>query len=431
MVSSTSPASSFQADLTRELAAVESEEWEREQRIEESVQTLLANATSRKSYKHRGNPGVFDALEPISADEFLDDLAAMGVLLPRSAQEPGKEETAKENAGKKAERRATECTADGASKVATRASSRIAAIAAAATVTATSPVLPSSLPPGPDTDEQGNGNDKVRGENASASNPEIADPISEDGPLPNDAVSLSLSDEDEDNDAASMIGMPSHSPSDGDEDDYDYDDDDDDDDDDAAAATPSPALARRLRSRVDAVVTGKNGFRLLHPQHFFTPGPDQSAHLTIHYTDDDTLPGATKTHTYGARGTFKDIAPDWSNADYITRLNKWYNQFLLRHGVAGLRPGVMPFSAAERAWLREVGARMERGEMRWGKNRLAVEYNKRWAGTVIEGEDKGKGLNGKTRPARSRDALQSEIYRSELFPESVKGHKTKKVESMG
>ncbi|KKY21668.1 hypothetical protein UCDDS831_g04193 [Diplodia seriata] len=194
----------------------------------------------------------------------------------------------------------------------------------------------------------------------------------------------------------------------------------------AAAAPPTPA-ANALRSRNDPVV-GANGFRLLHPQHHFVRGTDQSAHLTMSFTD-NTQPGVTQFLRYTPRGPRggAGVAPaiDWNAAADIAKLNRWTCQVLKRHGAASLRPDVTHFTPGERQWLRDYGRRLEsdltnNGTAVPSREEQARAFNARWAGTVVE---PGNRQAGRTRPTRTSHSLESEIYRSKLYPDSLRGRR--------
>ncbi|KAL1638631.1 hypothetical protein SLS58_008749 [Diplodia intermedia] len=193
----------------------------------------------------------------------------------------------------------------------------------------------------------------------------------------------------------------------------------------AAAAPPTPA-ANALRSRNDPVV-GANGFRLLHPQHHFVRGTDQSQHLTMSYTD-NTQPGVTQFIRYtprGPRGAGAAPAIDWNAAADIAKLNRWTCQVLKRHGAASLRPDVTHFTPGERQWLRDYGRRLEADLTNNGtavptREEQASAFNARWAGTVVE---PGNRQAGRTRPTRTSHSLESEIYRSKLYPDSLRGRR--------
>ncbi|OJD31305.1 uncharacterized protein BKCO1_5000051 [Diplodia corticola] len=194
-------------------------------------------------------------------------------------------------------------------------------------------------------------------------------------------------------------------------------------------APPTPA-ANALRTLADPVV-GRNGFTLLHPQHRFTRGRDQSQHLTLHYTD-NTQPGVRQTHTYtprprrdAATGTTSTPSIDWTSPADIARLNRWTCQVLKRHGAASLRPDVTWFTGEERRWLRDLGERMARELRECGtpvptREEQARMFNARWAGTRV---GPGERQEGRVRPVRTPHSLESEIHRSGLYPASLRARR--------
>ncbi|GME47716.1 hypothetical protein GTA08_BOTSDO04239 [Neofusicoccum parvum] len=225
-------------------------------------------------------------------------------------------------------------------------------------------------------------------------------------------------------DSASSASPPTITITDDDEDDDEKDSNSDSDDshtsddsDDQSPAVSTPT-APDLRLKTDPVI-GRNGFRLLHPQHHFIVGPDQSRHLTMTYTDNKHA--GPQTYVYGPRGANAAAPIDWSSKAHVARLNRWFNQVLKRHGARALRQDVVWFTAEERAWLRALGARMERDGRVLPKRRQAELFNARWAGSVIAA---GRHA-GTTRPVRSVDSLQSEVFRNKLYPESLKRRKAR------
>lgn len=365
----------------------EAKKLRKDRNVEKSVQTLITNAVNGKQFKDKGNPGVFETLQPIHEQAYLDDMNAMGVLLPSTAKTANKEQPAIDAPRPKPTKRKADIIE---SKPATRSSKRIAV----ATRNRKSPSSSSTSATSTE-DEDEDTSDDDHADDKDDDDEEDDDDAANNG---GDAGNTTEDDESSDTPSESASGdNTQQQPA-------------------SPAASLAPSTSGQIRTRNDPVV-GDNGFRLLHPQHHFAPGRDQSAHLTLRYTD-DTLPGVEQTISYNSRGANKGAEIDWRSAKDMARLNRWLNQVLKRHGAASLRADVVWFTEAERAWLRGLGRRVERERKDvWTKERMTDEFNARWAGTVIE--EAGR-FYGRERPVRSKDALQSEIYRNSLFPKSLK-----------
>lgn len=348
------------------------------------MQTLITNAVSGKQFKDKGNPGVFETLQPIHEQAYLDDMNAMGVLLPSTAKTANNEQPAVDAPHPKPTKRKADIIK---SKPATRSSKRMAV----ATRSRKSPFSSSTSAKSTEDEDEDESDDEDTSDDDHANDEDDAN-------NGGDAGNTTEDDEPSDTPSESASGdNTQQQPA-------------------SPVASLTPSTSGQIRTRNDPVV-GDNGFRLLHPQHHFTPGHDQSAHLTLRYTD-DTLPGVEQTISYNSRGVNKGAEIDWHSAKHMARLNRWLNQVLKRHGAASLRADVVWFTEAERAWLRGLGRRVERERKGvWTKERMTDEFNARWAGTVI---DEAGRFYGRERPVRSKDALQSEIYRNSLFPKSLK-----------
>ncbi|KAB2572042.1 hypothetical protein DBV05_g9283 [Lasiodiplodia theobromae] len=411
-----------------------------EKRMEAATKKLINNALYQGDFEKRGNPGVFAPFQPISDQEWEQDWAAMQPVPPpppptpnnndtnnnaamnsSTASGPQKKDKAKEPSVRSKKRKATEAPSEPA-----RPSKR------KATEPHTEAVHSKEQPTEPVSDntrkserlaEKRPRNDADEPKEAPAkkkSKPSSKRPKANNTGQRNRATAATSSSHSvsnaagaSQNSASNPIVIPDHNsasnpmiiP--------------------AAGGPSSQPATTALRSRSDPV-TGSNGFRLLHQQHHFVRGPDQTAHLTIRFVD-NTQPGVTQTHTYTSRkqGGRAPQPIDWDSAADIARLNRWMCQFLKRSGAASLRQDVVSYTPEEREWLRALGRQMA-GEIERGERNAAYTrdeqvrlFNDVWAGTIIQ---TGRHA-GKQRPVRSAASLESEIHRSGLYPAGLKKSK--------
>ncbi|KAF9637702.1 hypothetical protein BFW01_g8598 [Lasiodiplodia theobromae] len=409
-----------------------------EKRMEAATKKLINNALYQGDFEKRGNPGVFAPFQPISDQEWEQDWAAMQPVPPpppptpnnnaamnsSTASGPQKKDKAKKPAVRSNKRKATEAPSEPArpsKRKATEPHSEAVHTKEQPTEpapdnTRKSVRLAEKRPRGEDNNPKEAPATKKSKPNSTVSKRPQANHTSQRNrtnaaTVPSLAVSNGASANS--NSVNNPIVIPDHN----------------------SASNPmiipttggpsSQPTTTALRSRSDPV-TGSNGFRLLHQQHHFVRGPDQTAHLTIRFVD-NTQPGVTQTHTYTSRkqGGRAPQPIDWDSAADIARLNRWMCQFLKRSGAASLRQDVVSYTPEEREWLRALGRQMtdeiERGDRNaaYTRDEQVRLFNDVWAGTILQ---TGRHA-GKQRPVRSAASLESEIHRSGLYPASLKKSK--------
>lgn len=411
-----------------------------EKRMEAATKKLINNALYQSDFQKRGNPGVFAPFQPISDQEWEQDWASMqpvpkappptpnnndtnnnAAMNSSTVSAPQKKDNAKEPAVRTNKRKATEAPGEAARPTKRKATEQ------PATEQPTEPTqdktrksarLAEKRPRGEDGEPKEAPTTKKSKPNSTVSKPSSKRPKANNTGQRNRTTNATASSHSVSNgtstgqnSANNPIVIPDHN----------------------SASNPmiipnagGPSHASTaLRARSDPVI-GSNGFRLLHQQHHFVRGADQTEHLTIRFVD-NTQPGVTQTHTYTSRkqGGRAPQPIDWNSSADIARLNRWMCQFLKRSGAASLRQDVVNYTPEEREWLRALGRRMaaeiERGERSaaYSREEQVRLFNDVWAGTVLQ---TGRHA-GKQRPVRTAASLESEINRSGLYPASLKKSK--------
>lgn len=404
--------------------------------MEAATKKLINNALYQSDFEKRGNPGVFAPFRPISDQEWEQDWAAMQPVPKAPPPTPNHNETnnsaamnsstasrpqkAKKPVAGNNKRKATEAPSEPARPTKRKATephseavhSKEQPTEPSQDNTRKSVRLANKRPRGEDNEPKEAPTAKKSKPNNTVSKPSSKRPKPSNTRQRNRITTRAAPSHSannpivipDHNSASNPMTIPSGSGS---------------------AAPPPPPPTTALRSRSDPV-TGSNGFRLLHPQHHFVRGPDQTAHLTIRFVD-NTAPGVTQTHTYTSRkqGGRAPAPIDWNSAADIARLNRWMCQFLKRSGAASLRQDVVSYTPEEREWLRALGRKMAE-EIESGERNAAYTreeqvrlFNDVWAGTVLQ---EGRHA-GQQRPVRTAASLESEINRSGLYPASLKKSK--------